>query len=337
MQGNSVKSIAFLVQLRHNVGMKEDEIGKITEFIENLKALEKSKEEYYDSCIHHSRTYLGLSPFGITKTLGEKMQLLTEEVLFALVDVEDCIAEYSKPEDGLVGYFIPPTGVFARDLICDVRYAIKSKKHKDTNTLIQQLKIVQKRVKKSAETGQGNMDTKREEKSRMRKSKNGEKTERGVLIMSARSSKENWEAIKSEYGISKREFGKKINFVSDSFKKKIIFRDAEHAFVLATHGFSKPALILAGGVIEELLRLYLEYKKIKPKDKNFVSYIKACEDNKLLKRGVSRLTDSVRDFRNLVHLSNEKTSRDTILKPAAKGAVASIFTIANDFQKVLSN
>jgi len=161
-----------------------------------------------------------------------------------------------------------------------------------------------------------------------------EKAKGSVLTMPVRSSKDNWEAIKSEYGISKRDFGKKINFVSDSFKREIIFRDVEHAFVLASEGFAKPAVILAGGVIEELLRLYLEHKKIQPKGKRFVDYIKACEDNDLLKRGVSRLTDSIRDFRNLVHLDNEKTKRHTVSKATAKGAVASIFTIANDFQKV---
>jgi len=170
------------------------------------------------------------------------------------------------------------------------------------------------------------------EKSQIKQSKTKEKAEGNVRTTQVRSSKENWEAIKSEYGISKRDFGKKINFVSDKFERKIIFRDVEHAFVLASQGFSKPALILAGGVIEELLRLYLEYKKIKPQKKQFFAYIGACEDNGLLKRGVSRLTDSIRDFRNLVHLVNEETKRHTVSKATAKGAVASIFTIANDFQ-----
>mgnify|MGYP001105171346 CR=1 FL=1 len=163
------------------------------------------------------------------------------------------------------------------------------------------------------------------------------KPEGNVVMMSARSSKENWEAIRSEYDISKKDFGKKINFVSNSFQRKIIFRDIEHAFVLASQGFPKPSIILAGGVIEELLRLYLENKNIQPKCDKFFAYIEACENNKLLKRGVSRLTDSIRDFRNLVHLDNEKTKRHTISKPTAKGAVASIFTIANDFQKVSSS
>ena len=152
----------------------------------------------------------------------------------------------------------------------------------------------------------------------------------------ARTIKENWEAIRGEYDISKMDFGKKINFVSGSFKRDVIFRDVEHAFVLASQGYSKPALILAGGVIEELLRQYLEHKGIKPKNKRFVDYIKACEDNDLLKRGVSRLSDSIRDFRNLVHLDNEKTKRHTISKATAKGAVSSIFTIANDFQYIMA-
>jgi len=160
-----------------------------------------------------------------------------------------------------------------------------------------------------------------------------EQKDEGIKIMiTSRTSKENWEAIRSEYDISKNNFGRKINFVSDSFKRTIIFRDVEQAFVLASQGFSKPALILAGGVIEELLRLYLEHKNIKPKNNMFVDYIKACEDNGLLKRGVSRLSDSVRNFRNLVHLENEKARRDTVSKATAKGAVSSIFTIANDFQ-----
>ena len=182
-----------------------------------------------------------------------------------------------------------------------------------------------------------NISRKIKEDWRMQQSQNGEKTEGSMVMMSAISSKENWEAIRSEYGISKKDFGKKIYFVRDSFKRKIIFRDVEHAFVLASQGFSKPALILAGGVIEELLRQYLEHKNIKPKSKRFVDYIKACEDSRLLKRGVFRLGDAIRDFRNLVHLDNEETKRYTLSKATAKGAVSSIFTIANDFQKGLSN
>jgi hypothetical protein len=173
----------------------------------------------------------------------------------------------------------------------------------------------------------------RQEKIEEEKPAETEQKGKGSKIMiTARTSKENWEAIRNEYDISKKDFGKKINFVSDSFKRKIIFRDVEHAFVLASQGFPKPSLILAGGVIEELLRLYLEHKNIPVTSKNFVDYIKTCEQKGLLKSGISKLSDSVREFRNLVHLSREETNRHTISKATAKGAVSSIFTIANDFQ-----
>jgi hypothetical protein len=160
----------------------------------------------------------------------------------------------------------------------------------------------------------------------------GQKDEGSKIMVTARTSKENWEAIRGEYDISKKDFGKKINFVSDSFKRSVIFRDVEHAFVLASAGFPKPALILSGGVIEELLRLYLKHKRIPLPSNNFVDYIKVCEQKRLLKSGISKLSDSVREFRNLVHISEEKTKRHTISKATAKGAVSSIFTIANDFQ-----
>ena len=51
----------------------------------------------------------------------------------------------------------------------------------------------------------------------------------------------------------------------------------------------------------------------------------------LLKLAISRLSHSVRQFRNLVHLSAEKTEKYAISKATAIGAVTSIFTISNDF------
>jgi hypothetical protein len=140
-----------------------------------------------------------------------------------------------------------------------------------------------------------------------------------------------WNAISDEFKISKQTFGKKINFVTDQFKRKIIFRDVEDAFSLYKNGFSKPAIILAGGVIEELLRLYLEHKEITTSKKSFDEYIKQCENNKLLKVGVSRLTDSSRYFRNLVHLEKEVDSKTSPSQSMASSVVASIFTIVNEF------
>ena len=142
---------------------------------------------------------------------------------------------------------------------------------------------------------------------------------------------QDWKTIENEFGFSKKAFGKKINFVSDDYKRRIIFRDIEHSFVLATLGFPKPAVILAGGVIEELLRIYLKHNNISPISDNFDGYIKTCEQHGLLKLAISRLSDSVRQFRNLVHLSAEESKKHTISKATAKAAVASIFTIANYF------
>ena len=143
--------------------------------------------------------------------------------------------------------------------------------------------------------------------------------------------KDIWTKIENEYGISKRSFGKKIYFVKDTFKRKIIFRDVSHAFELAYNGFSKPSVILSGSVIEELLRLYLISNNIELKTKTFNEYIKSCEDNGLIKIGISRLSDSVRHFRNLVHIAREDNKKYSISKSTAKGAIASIFTIINNF------
>jgi len=140
-----------------------------------------------------------------------------------------------------------------------------------------------------------------------------------------------WVEIKKDFDISKRTFSKKIHFVEDEFNKKIIFRNIEHTYYFAQNGFSKPAVILAGGVIEELLRYYLKFKNLKPLKNNFDGYIKTCEDNRLFKKGISQLSHSLRNFRNIVHLKNEESEKYTISKATAKGAISSIFTISNDF------
>jgi hypothetical protein len=163
-----------------------------------------------------------------------------------------------------------------------------------------------------------------------KENKEGHKPKNKEEVMPLESSN-TWRKIEKDYEVTKRMFGKRINFVSDPFKRNIIFRDIGHAYILANNGLSKPAVILAGSVIEELLRLYLQHNGISPSKNTFNSYIRACEANGLLKDAIQRLSDSVRYFRNLVHLSKEKSKRETISKATAIGAVSSIFTIANDF------
>jgi hypothetical protein len=139
-----------------------------------------------------------------------------------------------------------------------------------------------------------------------------------------------WLEIEREYGVPKKTLGKGISFVKDEFKRKVIFRDIEQAYLLANYGFYKPAVILAGGVIEELLRLYLNYKNVVPVTNTLDSYIEACQKNGLIKGAIQRLADSVRQFRNIVHLEKENSSKHSISKATAKGAVSSVFTIANE-------
>ena len=55
------------------------------------------------------------------------------------------------------------------------------------------------------------------------------------------------------------------------------------------------------------------------------------EKHGLLKIGISKLSEPVHHFKNLVHLEKEKISKHTISEPIAKEAVTSIFTISIDF------
>ncbi len=167
----------------------------------------------------------------------------------------------------------------------------------------------------------------------VRRKKVVKKREERKTSVSARSIEvsDPWGAIETDYGESKRSFAKRINFVKDQFKRKVIFRDVEQAFLLAHQGYNKPSVVLAGGVIEELLRLYLESKGIRSAKNSLDSYIRACEDNNLLKSAIQKLADSIRQFRNIVHLERESSSKHSISKATAKGALSSIFTIANDF------
>lgn len=142
-----------------------------------------------------------------------------------------------------------------------------------------------------------------------------------------------WNDIRHDFDVSKRTFGRKINFVTEIYKREVIFRDVEQAYILAKSGFYKPTVILAGTVIEEVLRLYLESKNVNPSKNTFEEYVKTCESNGLLKSGISRLSDSVSLFRNLVHLEKEKSPKYAISKATANGAISSIFTIANDFDR----
>lgn len=139
-----------------------------------------------------------------------------------------------------------------------------------------------------------------------------------------------WNVIQTQFGISKRSFGRKLPFVKDSFKRSIIFRDIEQACFLSYNEYSKPALVLSGSIIEEILRLYLESKGFSCSGKTFSEYLKICDQNGLLKSSINKLSDSIREFRNIIHIEKERSKKFSISKATAIGAFSSIFTIIND-------
>ncbi|NQU68329.1 MAG: hypothetical protein HQ510_10335 [Candidatus Marinimicrobia bacterium] len=140
-----------------------------------------------------------------------------------------------------------------------------------------------------------------------------------------------WYRIAQEYEIDQSLFREKIEFIKTSYLTDVIIRDIAHAYILAKLGFSKPAVILAGGVIETLLRTYLEHNNKKSNATSFNRYIEICESEGLLKTAIGHLSQYVRHFRNYVHLEKEESEHHSISKANAIGAVSSIFTIVNDF------
>lgn len=141
-----------------------------------------------------------------------------------------------------------------------------------------------------------------------------------------------WVVIRKDRRLSKSGFAKKIKFVSEQFRRQIILRDVAHAYYLAYHGFYKPAVILAGSVIEELLRQYLIHNGLlDANSKSFRKYIEICKEEGILKSGTISLNESMRHFRNQVHMSKEKTKKDEMKEEHAINAVLSIFILIDDF------
>ena len=144
--------------------------------------------------------------------------------------------------------------------------------------------------------------------------------------------KDVWKEIENEFHLTKRAVGKKLNFIKSSKKKKILFRDIEHSYYLSKYGSAKPAIILAGGVIEELLKSHLEHKNINTNNKSFDDIIKLCkEHDSFLDIANLQLSDSARLFRNYVHIDKETKSKLKISSPMSSSAVSTIFTVISNF------
>lgn len=139
-----------------------------------------------------------------------------------------------------------------------------------------------------------------------------------------------WKFIKKDYGISKNTFGKTLNFIKDKQIRSVVFRDVAQSYLLLHDGYLKPAIISSGGVIEEILRQFLLAHGKKPNKDTFEKYIDSCYKYGILKKGTNQLTESLRHFRNIIHISREIQDNIKVSKSTATGAVASIFTIVTN-------
>ncbi len=150
----------------------------------------------------------------------------------------------------------------------------------------------------------------------------------------SRSGNENiWMQINKDFSLTKKEFGKRINFIENVITRKIIFRDVEQAYFLLRAGFYKSSVILAGGVMEEILRQLLTLKEEAAENLNFNDLIKKCSHKGLLSIPGNQLTESARYFRNTVHIHNEVKQNNRITKAIAHSAFSAIFVLVDGLKK----
>lgn len=150
----------------------------------------------------------------------------------------------------------------------------------------------------------------------------------------SRSENDNiWMKINKDFSLTKKEFGKRINFIEHVITRKIIFRDIEHAYILLREGFYKSSVILAGGVMEEILRQLLTLKEEVAENINFNELIKKCSHKGLLSTPRNQLTESARYFRNVVHINNEVKQNNKITKAIAHSAFSAIFILVDRLEK----
>ncbi len=124
-------------------------------------------------------------------------------------------------------------------------------------------------------------------------------------IGKARQGREAWnkdkewsELTKREIGIGKRGI---LKWVKDKKLQKIIRRDYAAAQICEENEIFKPAIILYAGVIEALLK----YKIDKKGTEDFVKLIEKALQLKLIKSEQANHMNTVRDFRNYVHIYKE--------------------------------
>ena len=96
---------------------------------------------------------------------------------------------------------------------------------------------------------------------------------------------------------------------------KVIFRDVTQAYLLSIKGYSKPAVILARGVCEELQRNYLASKNISLQKYTFGSYIKVCGDKRLLLQTQLFINSWIQsDIFGISFISRKRNLRNTLFQ-----------------------
>ncbi len=106
------------------------------------------------------------------------------------------------------------------------------------------------------------------------------------------------ELYKREIGLGKRRL---LTWIKDKVLLRIIRRDYAAAQICEENKLYKPAIILYAGVLEALLR----YKIDKNKHDEFKKLIKKASDRNLISQIQASHMQTVRDFRNYVHIYKE--------------------------------
>ena len=91
-----------------------------------------------------------------------------------------------------------------------------------------------------------------------------------------------------------------FNFIKDNKTKTILKRDYAYAEICKEQEMFKPAIILYGSIMEEVLRTILLSKK------EFLELIILAKEKRIIENHLATKIDFIRDFRNYVHIFLEK-------------------------------
>jgi len=143
--------------------------------------------------------------------------------------------------------------------------------------------------------------------------------------------------------------GSDFSFMSNVKLREIVERDYAELLLAKNASASKTRLILSGGLVEALLLDALERNndralgaktaekdrgKIKAlNDWNLSSLINVAAELSLISDGSARLSDVIRDFRNLVHAGKERRGDYVIGEHEAQAAEAGLSAVVRDLQQ----